>query len=364
MRTFLSYSLLGLAVLATGCLSSSHRVGKGELMRLSNVAPEQRGDGVRVVQNLGHQEGPPRAERVRGNTVVVVHSPVWVEGRPHHHNHHATQSGGGNTVDHRASGGGGGGGGGTHAGGNSGGKSSGSSGFGNVASGKKDNAKALLILAGVAAVALAATEGARYDGWVNLHPMHPVHLYGPGGYTVLPLAHIDPQTAAWASHAYVREEEGPWTETGRAPLNRQGFTYSLIFGAGEVPVIDYNADPGFNGHIQFGYFPTKNLGLNLDIGMAWTNDANQQTIYTSRTAFELQGYLVKAGPVHAGLWGQVGVASRFDDGIGFDDNSNLVGAGANLQLDVTTRLAITGRLGSTRSFGEWANEIGLGVSIY
>lgn len=356
MRTFLSYSLLGLAVLATGCLSSSHRIGKGELVKLSQIAPEQRGDNVRVVQNLGHQEGPPRAERVQSNTVVVVHAPIWVDGSPHHHNHHATQSGAGGGANQT---------GGTAGSGNKSSGKNGSSDHGGLADSKKDNAKVLLVLAAVAAVALAATEGARYDGWVKLHPMHPVHLYGPyGGYTVLPLADIDPQTAAWASHAYVREEEGPWHENGRAPLNRQGFTYSLILGAGEVPVKDFDADPGFNGHIQFGYYPTKSLGLNLDIGMAWTEDLNNQTIYNSRTAFELHGYLVKAGPVHAGLWGQIGVASRFDDGIGFDDNSNLIGAGANLQLEVTTRLAITGRVGSTRSFGEWANELGLGISVY
>ncbi len=358
MRTILTVSLLGLAVVATGCLSTSHRIGKRELMRLSQTAPEQRGDSVRVVQNLGYQEGPPRAERVQTNTVVVVHAPIWVEGRPHSHTHQSAPVGGGNTTNHTAAGNS------SHSGGNSGSGGSGG-GFGNVAGAKKDSAKALLIVAAAAAVGLAATEGARYDGWVKVHPMMPVHLYGPyGGYTVLPLSDIDPQTAAWASHAYIREEEGPWLRLGRAPLNRQGWTYSLMLGAGEVPVIDYNADPGFNGHIQFGYFPTRQLGLNLDLGFGWTEDANLQTIYTQRTAFELQGYLVKAGPVHAGLWGQVGVASRFDDGIGFDDTSNLIGAGANLQLELTTRLAITGRVGETRSFGEWAKEIGLGLSIY
>lgn len=354
MRSFLSYSLLGLAVLTTGCLSSSHRIGKGELMKLSQIAPEQRGDSVRVVQNLGYQEGPPRAEGVQSSTVVIVHAPIWVNGTPHHH---TTQQSGGSAGNvgggHKSSG------------------TTGASDHGGLANAKKDDAKAVLVVAAIAAVALAATEGARYDGWVKLHPMHPVHLYGPyGGYTVLPLADIDPQTAAWASHAYVREEEGPWHENGRAPLNRQGFTYSLLFGAGEVPVKDFDgvkdseADPGFNAHIQFGYYPTKSLGLNLDIGMGWTEDLYDRTIYNSHTAFELHGYLVKAGPVHAGLWGQVGVASRFDDGIGFDDNSNLVGAGANLQLEITTRLAITGRVGSTRSFGEWSNELGLGLSIY
>ncbi len=352
MRNIFVLSLLGLALGSTGCLSSSHRISKGELMNLSRTAPEQRGDSVRVVQELGHTEGPPRAERVSGGTVVYVHSPIWIDGRPHHHHHHQN-----NATTSTSTGGG------TVGGGSSHGSSS--KGTNKLAAGKKEAAAALLVVAAAAAVGLAATEGARYDGWVKLHPMHPVHLYGPyGGYTVLPLAHIDEQTAAWASHAYVRSSEGPFTKMGRAPLNRKGFTYSVMLGAGEVPVIDYEADPGFNGHIQFGYFPTKQVGIQLDLGMAWTEDAQKNTIFTSRTSLELQAFLAKAGPMHAGLFGQIGGASRFDDGIAFDDTSGLYGAGALLQLDLTTRLALTGRVGSTHSFDEWANEVGVGLSIY
>lgn len=353
MRNSLYLSLLGLALLSTtACLSTSHRVSKGELRKLVTVAPEQRGDQVRVVQSIGSHDDPPRADRVQGNTVVYVHSPIWIGGRPHHHNHSA--HGAGNSGS-GASG----------AGHVSGGKGGGGGGFGNVAKGKKADAKAWMILAVAAAVGLAATEGARYDGWVKLHPMHPVHLIGPyGEHTVVPLAHIDQRTADWAHHAVVRQEEGPWNKLGRAPLNRQGFTYSVFLGGGEIPVVDLDADPGFVGHIQFGYFPTRHLGFQLDLGMGWTEDNAQQTIYASRTSLEVQGFLAKAGPVHAGLFGQVGVSSRFDDGIGFDDSSNLVGAGGLLQLELTTRLAITGRVGSTRSFGEWANEVGVGLSIY
>jgi hypothetical protein len=304
------------------------------------------------VQSIGSHDDPPRADRVQGNTVVYVHAPIWIDGSPHHHNHH-----GANNSASGASGAG-------HVGGGkAGGKSGG--GFGNIAKNKKADSKALMILAVAAAVGLAATEGARYDGWVKLHPMHPVHLIGPyGEHTVVPLAHLDQRTVDWADHAVIRQEEGPWNKLGRAPLNRQGFTYSVFLGAGEVPVKDFEADPGFVGHIQFGYFPTHMLGFQLDLGMGWTEDDTQQTIYTSRTSLEVQGHLVAAGPVHAGLFGQIGVSNRFDDGIGFDDSSNLVGAGALLQLELTTRLALTGRVGSTRSFGEWSNELGIGLSIY
>ncbi|MCP4443949.1 MAG: hypothetical protein GY811_01205 [Myxococcales bacterium] len=356
MRNVVLLSFLGLALASTGCLSSSHRIGKGELMNLSRTAPEQRGEKVRVVQGLGHTEGPPRADRVNNNTVVVVHSPIWIDGRPHHHGHHhsgsatSSTSTGGGTV------------------GGSGGSFHGSSGTSILAKSKKDSAKDLIILAAAAAVGLAATEGSRYDGWVKLHPMHPVHLYGPyGGYTVLPLAHIDERTAAWADHAYVRSGEGPFTHLGRAPLNRKGFTYSVLLGGGQIPALGVDeADPltGFNGHIQFGYFPTKRIGLQWDIGMGWAADDTGETVFISRNALELDAYLAKAGPIHAGLFGQIGFASRYDDGVQFDDNSNLLGGGALLQLDITTRLALTGRAGVTRSFGEGASEASLGISIY
>jgi len=355
MRSIYSLTVLAAVALLGGCLSSSHRISKSELGKLAQVAPQVRGEKVRVTQALGTQSSPPRQDGVQGNTVVVIHSPIWVSGRPHRHGYQ----------DHRPNGGGVGGGGVTPS---SPGKSSGgiSNGLGgSVAKGKSDNAKAWIIIAAAAAVGLAATEGARYDGWVKLHPMHPVHLYGPyGEYLVLPLAHIDAPTAAWADHAIVVDGEGPWTKLGRAPLYRKGFTYSVFLGSGEIPVDNFKADPGFAGHIQFGYFPTPQVGLQLDIGMAWTEDNGGNTIYISRNSLELQAFLAKAGPLHAGVFGQLGLATRFDDGIETSDNSSLLGGGALLQLDLTTRLALTGRVGITRDFGEQSKEIGIGLSIY
>ncbi len=347
MRTTLFLSVLGLALLSTACLSTSHRVSKGELRKLVTVAPEQRGDEVRVVQSIGSGDDPPRADRVQGGTAVYIHAPIWIGGQPHHHSHGANNSGSG------ASG----------AGHVSGGK--GGVGFGTVAKGKKADSEAWMVLAALAAVGLAATEGARYDGWVKVHPMHPVHPIGPyGEHSVVPLAHLDQRSVDWAHHAVIRQEEGPWNQLGRAPLNRQGFTYSVFLGAGETPVEGFEADPGFVGHIQFGYFPTKQIGLHLDLGMGWTEDDNRQTIFSSRTSLEVQAFLAKAGPIHAGLFGQAGTSHRFDDGIGTDNSSGLLGGGGLLQLEVTTRLAITGRVGTTQAFGELNNEIGIGLSIY
>src|SRR5690606_36617411 len=99
----------------------------------------------------------------------------------------------------------------------------------------KEAAVVVLIAAAAVGVTAALTEGLRYDGTVALHPMQPVHLWGQGGaYTWMPLAHITPEVAAWAEKAVVRDDEGPWTELGRRPLDRQGFTYSLLLGSSEI----------------------------------------------------------------------------------------------------------------------------------
>jgi hypothetical protein len=340
-------------MLSSGCLSRSHRISHTELVRLSHVAPEQRGEKVRVVQNLGHQEDPPEANHVHAGVGVYVEAPIWVDGTPRHHQN--TGTGGTSTGS-----------GNVHPGGKSSGK-----GVGNMVSGKGDSkkadAKAWFVLAAIAAGALAVTEGARYDGWVRVHPMMPVHLFGPyGEYTVLPLASIDERTAQWADHAVIREGEGPWTRLGRAPLNRQGFTYSLFFGSAQVPTLadGFEPDAGFLGHIQFGYFPTKQIGLQLDIGMGWTDDDLGNTIYNSRTSLEVDGYVAQAGPLHAGLFGQIGTGYRADDGIAFEQSSFLYGGGAQLQLELTTRLALTGRAGMIHFFQDNAAELGLGISIY
>jgi hypothetical protein len=178
------------AVFATSaCLSQSHAIPRNELQILAQADPQARGQNVRVIQGFQGSEPPP-APRVDGSTQVslVVVQPIG----PQHHSH------------------------GGHGHGHGVGSIAGQS-----AKAAKDDGKALLILATIAAVGAALTEGMRYDGWVELHPMHPVHLYGwDGSYRWLPLAQVTPEVAAATRKAVVREGEGPWHTLGRAPLNR------------------------------------------------------------------------------------------------------------------------------------------------
>jgi len=238
---------------------------------------------------------------------------------------------------------------------------------------KADNAKAWLIIAGTIASALALSEGIRYDGWINLHPLHPVHLYGVHGeYRWMPLAELDPETVAWTAKALVRPDEGPWTTLGRAPLNRQGLSYSFTLGAAEIPSAAEKAQgssdvakPAFIGHIALGYFPSQVLGVLLDFGLGYRQNDFDDTVFESRNALELQFFPVAANPIHVGFYGDVGISARFEDGAdGEDKRSFLLGGGALMQFELTTRLTLTARAGVNYSFGEPTTDATIGVSVY
>lgn len=337
-------AIASLALTSAGCPNENYRIKRSELMALSQQPPEMRASRVRVVQGLGDQDTPPEpAPPVSGSVSVVVVAPIWVGGTPRRHNYASGPV-------HQ------------HSHGGVGGPSRGG---GNVAQANKESAKAALIIGAIAATALAVTEGVRYDGWVAVHPMHPVHLWGPyGEYTWMPLAEVTPEVAAWADKAVIRRPEGPWQPLGRRPLDRQGFTYSLLLGSSEIALIGDDPKPGFLGHIQFGYFPLHQLGLQLDAAWGWGDDDFGNTVFDGRYSFELDVLPLDAGIFHAGGFGQIGLAYRSDDGIQHSDQDTLLGAGLLGQLELTTRLALTLRAGQTWVHDEGLTELTFGISIY
>ncbi len=318
---------LALSIAATGCLSNSHIIPRDEIVRLSQVDPERRGDSVYVKQGFQGDDGPPPAPRGEGGVYVGVHTTVsGSPSRPYPRRQRPS----------------------------------------NKAAQVKKDSKAWLVIAALAAVGLAATEGTRYIGWVNVHPMHPVHLYGPGGqYTVMPLAHIDPDTAMWTRKAFIRSSEGPtWNRLRRAPLDRTGLGYGVFMGGGEVITSDGFEDSGFFSHIQFSLFPVQHAGLALDIAAGWRTDEAGNFITDNRNALELQVFPFAAGSVHLGAFGQVGIAKRFDDGEGADTSSFLLGGGGMAQLELTTTLAITARAQVTRIYDTESTDFTVGISVY
>jgi hypothetical protein len=196
--------------------------------------------------------------------------------------------------------------------------------------------------------------------------MQPIYLYGSDGtLTAMPLAWLDPQTAMMTDHAIVRSSEGPWRELGRAPLSRHGLTYALFGGLGTYASADGSVATGTATTIQFGYFFDQHIGLVASQFFGWRDNAVNQTLFESRSMLELQGYLGQAGPLHFGLYGGGGGAYRWEDGIvGGKAGSLAVDGGALFQLDINTRLAITGRLGETYGHGERMSDAMIGLAVY
>jgi hypothetical protein len=326
-------AVLALALPATGCLSDTYRIPRGELARLSTAPPEQRSQRVRVVQQFATSETPPPAQPVTASTQIVIVGGISTGPSHRHHRPTPVRAGGGPR------------------------------GGGGLAKSKSDEAWVWVVLAAGAAIGLAATEGARYDGWLRLHPMHPVHVWGPWGYAVVPLAQLDPGTASVTERAVINPNEGPVEHLGRAPLDRKGFTYSVLGGAASIPSALGDTELGPAFHIQLGYFPAHQLGIVGDISLQWRQNERDRTIYDNRWGLELEYLPLDAGHFHAGLFGNVALGSRVEDGQS-SKRDVAFGGGAMLQLSLTTRLAITGRFGIGRAYGDDTKDITVGLSIY
>ncbi len=329
------------SLIASGCSVNSYKIPTNELVRLAQVPPEARGQHVRVIQEVTASD-VPAAPPVSGETQIVLVPDIEVGGSVHRAQAHG---GGGLSI----------------------GKISGAGGDG------KGAAIAFLVLAATAMITAAAIEGSRFDGYAQLHPMHPVHLIGKdGSYTVMPLAWIDANAAAWAETAVVRPTEGPWRELDRAPLSRRGFTYGMYGGTGSLKsaVGDLAMGPAWT--VQLGYFPTQELGILGSVFFGWRDNRFGATLFESRYTGELQVLPVQLGILHAGVFGGAGEAYRFEDAIRLTGGQVVPGneaslaltGGAMFQLDINTRLALTGRLGIAYAHGEQMHDALIGLSVY
>jgi hypothetical protein len=331
-------------LIATGCVANTYRIPQGDLQRLAATPPEARGERVRVIQEVGGTDVPP-AQPVAEDTQVVVVPQVTVTSN----SYGGGWSGGSVGSGHHRFGGKGGG--------------------GKLGGGGSDGKAAAIVFLAVAAVALfaiAGVEGSRFDGWAQLHPMHPVHLIGrDGGYRVMPLAWIDPATAAWTDKAIIRPSEGPWRPLERHPLHRTGPTYSMYGGVGSTRSAygDLGVGPAFT--VQAGYFPAQQVGIVGSVFLGWRDNKALETLFESRYTLELQVLPVAAGRLHAGFYGGAGMAYRFEDGVpnGNSGSTALTGGGM-FQLDVNTRIALTARFGLAKAHEEQMKDILFGLSVY
>ena len=332
--------VLASSLVASGCGVNSYRIPPAELARLTQVAPEARGERVRVIQEIVASD-VPAAPPVTNETQIVFapQIDVSVGVRPRVH----------------------------HGGGLGGVKIGGAGNDGKAA------AIAFLFIAATALLTAAVVEGTRFDGFARLHPMHPVHLLGrDGGYTVVPLAWLDPGAVNWAEAAVVHPGEGPWQELERAPLSRQGLSYGMYGGLGSLRSAGGDLATGPAWTVQLGYFPTQQLGVFASVFFGWRNNRFDATLFETRYTGELQYLPVQLGILHAGLYGGAGVAYRFEDAVvapggrlvpGNEATAALVG-GAMLQLDINTRIALTARLGLAQAHDEQMRDAIFGLSVY
>ncbi|MEO8842144.1 MAG: hypothetical protein ABI591_25995 [Kofleriaceae bacterium] len=337
-----------------GCGTTSYKIPASELIRLSQLPPAERGQNVRVVQQLTDADvGAPAP--VSSETQIVIFPDVVVyDGGGHRRGSggwgpHANAPGA-----HPVHGGGGG----VNVG-STGGSSSG-------AGDGKAEAVVIVVMAITALVVAAAVEGSREDGYASIHPMTPLYLFGhDGSQAVMPLAALDYDSAAFSDYAIIRSNETPWRFNGRAPLDRVGFTYAVFGGVGTFVSADGSKDTGTATTIQFGYFPEQHIGIVSSLFFGWRDNREAQTLFETRYSLEADGYLAQAGPIHFGLYGGIGGATRLEDGIDGGNASSLaVLGGAQVQLDFNTRLALTARFGQTYAHDERMTDALIGLAVY
>ena len=369
---------VAIAFYTTGCLSNEYVIPKTELARLSQLPPEQRGQRVEVVQDIGDRRGPaldpqapppppgygdPAYPQGQGYVdsgpnvgVGIMIDPLGF-GPSHHRSYRSHAVPAPRAAPTRAAPGAP--------------RSVGKKAIPSKGGGKSDELAALLVvMAVVVTLGAVVTEGARYDGYAAMYPEQPIYLKdAAGGQRVLPLAAITPADAAATVEAKVMDDEG-WgmSHLGRRPLDRKGFAFKLELGslASQSSGYDFN---GMGFSPQFGYFPHQTLGLLAKSTLEWGTDSANNSLTRQSLAFELQFLPLSVWRLHFGGFAHVGNQWASDPQ---GKRSGLaLGGGAMIELALTTRLAFAFRYDySQANIGDaghkWApvSMIGGGLAIY
>jgi hypothetical protein len=378
----------------SGCLSNEYRIQKDELRRLAELPPETRGQSVRVSQTLGERRadavtpapdapapaassgssdadaeapsgdgdgslngnvnvdvdlggggrsrgGPPasgvgRASSPgawRGTPPVASQAPPagGFRGTPSG-SFHGTPSGGGHAVP-------------TSGGFNFGGGGGNGDGAALVVL-----AVVLVVGAALATIALAASEGDRYEGHAQITPRQTIYLVSDRGRSdEVSLGDLTPEQANHASSGIVKDDEGDGLRfLDAAPLDRRGGVFRFDLGGGLFTFGDARAS-GFSAHIQGGYYFTNKLGLVLDLGLGVaTLDAccvgalaTAGSISRHALSLEAEALPLTLGRLHVGAFAGGGVA--LTSASGALEAGPLASAGALLELDLTSHMALTAR---------------------
>ncbi len=302
--------LVFLFVWLPGCLTNQYTIPQNELVRVSHLPIETRTKAVHVIENVGP---PPSGSRVGVDARTNVH--------------YSSSSGG-------------------------------------SASGKGGKSGAIAVIAAVVAVgaaiglALAMSEGMRYDGWAQLDPNQTVRLNNG---TTLRMTELTPELAR-TSHGGTVNGGPDFIRLGRAPLNRSGLTWTTAFHATGIPTIG-GTSFGVGGATHFGV----NIRNMLTIGFA---------AYIDSSVYGQRGVLASCGPEiqlfptkYVGVYG--GVGWLFRDSVikstYFTDSGEIYRAGLLAEVPLTTRLALQFRAGAfmaSLNDTNFSGEALFGLAIY
>jgi hypothetical protein len=149
-----------------------------------------------------------------------------------------------------------------------------------------------------------------------------------------------PTSPAW-KRGWCRDDEGYglW-RLDRAPLDRKGFAFKVDLGG--IRTLDHDFMSGFASHIQVGYFPHRRFGLLAGASLAGLEDAAGDSVARHALTAEAQFYPLSWKRLHLGAAAHVGSAVVPREGF-HEFGALTTGAGALLEIALTTRLAITAR---------------------
>lgn len=392
------------APVAAGCISNEYVIPKGELGRLAEMPPARRGQHVHAIQEIGTrradavpapQEFPfvveaeaPEVDadlQIDGNLNLGDVGPQRggrgragvgpVGGRGSGRGVPRSSSGGvvRGTPSASGSGRGGHGSSGSSVGGsgNWGGGSGGGGGGGNIGDEAFVLAVALVVIAALAAVGLVVSEGARFDGSVQMSPEQPVHLQQYGGAdVVVPLADVTRENLTTTVEAKVMDDEGFGIRRLEHVLDRRGATFKLDFGRiAFEQATSTLANSGPVAHIQVGYFFTPSFGVLATAGLGGANDGLGEILTRHEFALEAQALPLALGPLRAGGYANGGFAmAATTAGIGTAEYGTAFGGGALFELALTGRMALTLRAGGDLAHFDdgWSPAATLagGIAIY
>jgi hypothetical protein len=363
------FTQLVLALSPSGCLSQSYEISVAELERVVELPAEQRGDRIRVTQQTSWSSDISELE---ATGLVLDPTDFGDYGWHHHHSHHHHT--GGSRRGHRRSA-------------ESDTDSEGDDGMEGSAEAALAAAVVVVAIASTAALSAGLTEGLRFDGWLDAPADHPVLLIDEaGGRSWSRLEELSRSDLKDLDRAVLPELGGRLEPLQRSPLNRRGFAYQLEFGAEEAPSSIGEGWLGVAGRLGLGYMPHPRYGLLL--GAAFVSarapgddDAgvlHPQLMFEYRAFLQAEYWPLAWGRLHAGPYVELGHAWALRDEASRSVAAEglFLGGGAAMQLDWTTRLAVTLRMGAAAlpriepgagaavSSHRFSPALTLGVSIY